>query len=196
MLTELVTLPLRVGVRATRLWLRGAEQVFELAQQVVESTGVIPGGRRASQPASDSTQPGREPSWADAPSFPNEPAAAPSVSAAPESTPRDEPEPVTRDEPEPEITPEPAHVSEEPTLVEEVAEAGAEDGAGAQVNVAEPWPDYRRMNARDVLSRLGTASAAELAAIQLYERAHRARQTVLSEAERRLRSNSGVGSRT
>jgi hypothetical protein len=184
MLTELITLPLRVGVRVTRLWVRGAEQAFGLAQQAVESTGVIPGGRRASQPAPDSTQPGREPSWADAPSSPDEPAAAPSVSAAPQPAPRYEPEP------------EPAHVSEEPTLVAEVAEAGADEGAGAQVNVAEPWPGYRRMNARDVLSRLDTASPAELAAIQLYERAHRARQTVLSQAERRLRSNSGVGSRT
>jgi len=87
-------------------------------------------------------------------------------------------------------------VSEEPTLVEEVAEPGAEDGAGAQVNVAEPWPGYRRMSARDVLNRLDAASPEELAAIQLYERSHRARQTVLNQAERRLRSASGVGSRT
>ena len=83
-------------------------------------------------------------------------------------------------------TGEPTHVSEEPELVEELAEPGAEEGAGAQVNVREPWEGYGRMNARDVVARLAAADPAELAAIELYERAHRNRRTVLNALGRRL----------
>lgn len=81
---------------------------------------------------------------------------------------------------------EPAHVSEEPEVVREVAEPGVEDGAGAQVTVDEPWEDYARMQANDVIERLATANQAELAAVTLYESAHQARQTVLSAVERQL----------
>jgi hypothetical protein len=70
--------------------------------------------------------------------------------------------------------------------VREEAEPGAEDGAGAQVTIDEPWDGYARLNARDVIARLSGASPAELAAVTLYETAHRARQTVLSAVERQL----------
>jgi hypothetical protein len=82
---------------------------------------------------------------------------------------------------------EPEHVSEEAVLVEESAEAGAEDGAGANVHIAEPWEGYARMGAREVIARLEGASPAELAAVQLYESAGRNRQTVKAAVERRLR---------
>jgi hypothetical protein len=82
---------------------------------------------------------------------------------------------------------EPAHVSAEPELVETSAEPGAEDGAGAAITVQEPWAGYRRMNARDVIDRARLASVAELAAIELYEARHRARQTVLAAVERQLK---------
>src|SRR5205814_1916344 len=39
----------------------------------------------------------------------------------------------------------PAHVSEEPELVAEFAEPGAEEEAGAEVEIAEPWEGYDRM---------------------------------------------------
>ena len=83
---------------------------------------------------------------------------------------------------------EPRHVSEEPELVEEVAEPGAQDGAGAEVRVEEPWEGYRRMSAKEVIARLGNASAAELTAVGLYENGNQGRQTVLSAVERGLRT--------
>jgi hypothetical protein len=79
-------------------------------------------------------------------------------------------------------------------LVREVAEPGAEDGAGAAVTVDEPWPGYARMNAKDVIERLAHATPAELAAVQLYESLNRDRQTVRAAAERNLKIKTGRGS--
>lgn len=78
----------------------------------------------------------------------------------------------------------PDHVSEEPVLVREEAEPGAEDGAGASIRVDEPWDGYRRMAARDIVTRLAASSPAELAGVQLYESTHRKRQTVLAAVAR------------
>jgi hypothetical protein len=72
--------------------------------------------------------------------------------------------------------------------VEEVAEPGAEDGAGAQVHVAEPWPGYRALRAADVIDRIAKASPEELAAIELYELSGRKRRTVIAAAQRQLGS--------
>jgi len=91
--------------------------------------------------------------------------------------------PVPRVEPEPE----PAHVSEEPELVAEVAEAGAEEGAGAEVHVEEPWPGYNRMTAADITDRLRAAPTVEAAAVSLYEAAGKGRSSVLQAASRRVR---------
>ncbi|MFZ0043151.1 MAG: hypothetical protein WAK93_17720, partial [Solirubrobacteraceae bacterium] len=85
---------------------------------------------------------------------------------------------------------EPAHVSEEPVLVEEVAEPGAEDGAGAQITVEEPWEGYRLMNAGAIIDRLSGADPAELGAVELYELAHRKRQTVIEAAQREFKRRS------
>ena len=92
------------------------------------------------------------------------------------------------------LEPEPPHVSEEPELVEEVAEPGAEDGAGASVEIAEPWPGYRGLRADEVIARIDAATPAELAGIELYETAHRNRQTVLDAAQRSLKTKTGRGS--
>jgi hypothetical protein len=89
---------------------------------------------------------------------------------------------------------EPVHISEEPELVEEVAEPGAEDGAGASVHVEEPWSGYEHMKADDVIDRLAGATPAELAAIQLYESGRKSRTTVLEAVERELRISTGSGS--
>jgi hypothetical protein len=82
----------------------------------------------------------------------------------------------------------PAHVSEEPTLVREESEPGAEDGAGATIHVAEPWPGYDRANARDIVARLAGRDTAELAAVRLHESMHRKRSTVLQAVDRELRA--------
>jgi hypothetical protein len=80
---------------------------------------------------------------------------------------------------------EPAHVSEEPVLVAESAELGAEEGAGAEVHVDEPWPGYREMTAAQIKQRLRAASPAEAAAVSLYEASGKGRTSVLAEASRR-----------
>jgi len=80
----------------------------------------------------------------------------------------------------------PAHVSEEVELVEEVAEPGAEDGAGAQVHVTEPWDGYDQMKADDVIDRITGASVAELATVELYELSGRSRQSVIDAVKREL----------
>ena len=84
-------------------------------------------------------------------------------------------------------------MSAEPTLVEESAEPGAEDGAGAQVRVSEPWDGYRQMKAEEVIARMTEATPEELAAVQLYETVNRNRETVITAAERQLRTKTGQG---
>ena len=84
----------------------------------------------------------------------------------------------------------PDHVDEEPVLVAEAAEEGAEDGAGAELHVEPPWDGYERMSAADVRDRLAAASAAEAAAVELYESTHKSRRSVLDAAERMLRNQS------
>jgi hypothetical protein len=82
---------------------------------------------------------------------------------------------------------EPPHVSEEPVLVAEVAEQGAEEGAGAEVQVAEPWPGYERMTAADIKDRLRVESTEVAAAVSLYEAMGKGRSSVLEAAARRMR---------
>jgi hypothetical protein len=76
-------------------------------------------------------------------------------------------------------------IDDEPELVAEVAEPGAEDGASAELEVDEPWAGYDDLTADDAIERVRQADAAELAVVELYERAHKQRRTVLAAAERR-----------
>jgi hypothetical protein len=82
----------------------------------------------------------------------------------------------------------PDHVDEDPVLVAETAEEGAEDGAGPELTVEPPWDGYDRMTAADIRDRLSAASAAEAAAVELYESTHKSRRSVLDAAARALRS--------
>jgi hypothetical protein len=66
----------------------------------------------------------------------------------------------------------PPHISEELQFVEAFAEPGAEDGAGAEVHVREPWNAYARMTANAVIARLVEASREEIAAVILYDTRH------------------------
>jgi hypothetical protein len=89
---------------------------------------------------------------------------------------------------EPDLEPEPAHVDEEPVLVAEVAEEGAEEGAGAEVSIEEPWPGYDGMTAADIKDRLRAEDEIVVAAVRLYEASRKGRASVL---EATLRKASG-----
>ena len=82
----------------------------------------------------------------------------------------------------------PDHVDEEVVLVAEVAEEGAEDGAGAEVRIEEPWEGYDEMTAPQINDRLTAATSELAAAVELYESAGKRRRTVLAAAERALRA--------
>jgi hypothetical protein len=81
----------------------------------------------------------------------------------------------------------PDHVDEEVVLVAEVAEEGAEDGAGAELTVAPPWDGYDRMTAADIRDRLAAATPVEAAAVELYESTRKNRRTVMDAAASALR---------
>ncbi len=102
----------------------------------------------------------------------------------------DEPEPdpdggASRDAPAPVIDPQP-HVDPDEELVAEFADSGAEEGAGAELRVDEPWPGYRRMTAKEITDRLAAVSAEEVAVVRLYESTHRKRRDVLRATDRAL----------
>jgi hypothetical protein len=79
-------------------------------------------------------------------------------------------------------------VDDEPVPVAEFAEAGAEDGAGAEVHVDPPWDGYDAMSAAQIKRRLSTADSGAAAAVSLYEGAGRGRVSVVAAAGRRLRA--------
>ena len=81
----------------------------------------------------------------------------------------------------------PDHVDEEVVLVAEIAEDGAEDGAGPELHVEAPWEGYDKMTAADIRDRLAAASPTEAAAVELYETTHKNRSSVLDAAGRALR---------
>jgi hypothetical protein len=82
----------------------------------------------------------------------------------------------------------PDHVDEEVVLVAEVAEEGAEDGAGPEIRVEEPWDGYDEMTAPQIRDRLAAADGVLAAAVDLYETTHKSRRTVIEAAERALKS--------
>ena len=200
MVGQLLTLPLRIGARGTQIALRTVEGVAgRTAMGALQLVGMIKGRGSTQSPNADTdvaqepsrTQPPREDAAqtgaaAEAALSRETPIASPGSPAPIVSA----PVPVDLERP---IAPEPTHVSEEPELVREEAEPGAEDGAGAAVTVRPPWKGYERMAAREVIARLGDATAAELAAVELYERSNRSRQTVLEAVERRMKTANGRG---
>jgi hypothetical protein len=212
MCLEMIRLPLRIAASATRLGVRLTEQAAGVAlgvtRRLIEAAGpgeppgpaaggggesgglrvdvVIASSPSTSETASDrpsaqdATDAARGPEARTPPTRPQAPAAEASSSAP---TSLSSPAPATR----PPAASPPRRVSEEVQFVEAFAEPGAEEGAGAEVHVREPWNGYARMTANEVIARLAEASREEVAAVMLYERAHRRRQTVLAAAERQLR---------
>lgn len=168
---EIITLPIRLTVRVASLALRGCEGLATRTLAVaVQAAELIRPHAQDSQASSARPSP-----RAGSAETPPAPATRP---LRPERAPA-----IDFDEAAPES---PAHVSEEPILAAEVAEPGAEDGAGAEVRVDQPWPGYAQLNAKDVVARIVAADPAELAAIQLFEAANRRRQTVLAAVEQQL----------
>src|SRR4051812_17837281 len=154
-----IRLGFRVGIGVLRFELRVIEHLLGLNRD--EADTFVPQPPPAARPAPPEPEP--EP----------EPVEPPLAVVA-------EPEP-----PEPE--PEELHIDTEPELVGEFAEPGAEDGAGAELHVAEPWEGYKRMRVADVRDRVAVAGPEELAVIQLYEGTHRRRRSVLDAVERRTK---------
>jgi hypothetical protein len=206
MVGELMTIPVRAGLRVTQFALRttlsASARAFTIANGLVRSvTGTDGSGHEQwTPPPASPSRPARERServttnGVDPRSTVTEPPPAPAASPEQEAQAAIEAEPVDAvvvDEPEP-VFEEPRHVSEEPTLVEEFAEPGAEDGAGASITVEEPWSGYDQMTAKDVAARLVAVTPAELAAVQLYETTHKQRETVLSAVERELRKGAAA----
>jgi hypothetical protein len=174
MVGELITLPLRLGMRAADTVLRTGVTVsgrtLQLAGELLktftgsETNGAVPTG--ADGQAEGAPQRPRSTATGDATAQP-----APSRPAI-----------------SPEPPQEPAHVSEEAVLVDELAESGAEDGAGATIEVAEPWEGYDQMTAKKIVAQLRSSTAAQLAMVELYESANRNRETVLAAVKRRLKT--------
>ena len=77
-------------------------------------------------------------------------------------------------------------VDDAPVPVAQFGGEGAEEDAGAEVRVAEPWDGYAAMNAAQVRNRLEGADRETLAAVVLYEGFGKSRSSVIQTAERRL----------
>lgn len=194
MFGELITLPLRVTGTAVRIYWRATEQALSLASNaagyVIERVSPGPHERPAGSANAAPGAPPEDRAPTQTPASPMSPAT--SRESAPPAQPLIVPR-ATEPQPAPPAE-EPTHVSEEPELVQAFAEPGAEDGAGAELRIQEPWDGYRRMTAREVTARLSGATAAVLAAVQLYESTTQGRQTVLAAVERQMRAANGSGS--
>jgi hypothetical protein len=172
---SLILLPLRMCTRATALAVRGAREIVERAAGLAGLAPEAPDFRAEPAGPPTRTPPPQRPTQRQM--------AEPEPAESAESALVDRGEPVQYDAPEPV---EPPHIEVDDELVGEVAEPGAEDGAGAQVRIAEPWAGYREMRAADVIDRVAAASPEELAAIELYELSSRKRRTVIAAAQREL----------
>lgn len=96
--------------------------------------------------------------------------------------------------PPPPLPDEAKTLDDQPVLVAEFGGEGAEDNAGAQVSVGEPWEGYDRMNVQAVKDRLTEADREALGAVVLYEAFGKKRSSVTQAAERRLTQLSPPGS--
>ena len=215
MTARLLALPVTIGLRAARIGLRAARLPLDVLGALTgQDGGDEPFPQTADEPRAEEAPGATAPRRPEAP--PREPAPRPHSSNGAASAPVDVPgtAPVEVPGPAPVDVPGPApvdvpgpshdasashaldggavtdeqdeHVSEEPTLVAEFAEAGAEDGAHAELDVSEPWDGYASMTARAIEQRLAGATAEEVAVVRLYEATHKRRQSVLKATERRM----------
>jgi hypothetical protein len=68
-----------------------------------------------------------------------------------------------------------------------VADPGAEAGAGAELEIAEPWEGYDRMPVSQITEQLSAAPVEAAAAVRLYEAVNRSRTDIVHAADARLR---------
>jgi hypothetical protein len=183
--TDLIRAPLQLGLSVAERVLDAGIGLLRGARSLLE-----PEERAPSEP-SPAEREGRPPapSPADAPASPARAEPAPPTTAAPAV---DEPAPSPPDQPAP-FPPVEDHVDEGVVLAAEAAEAGAEEGAHAELHVEEPWEGYDRMRVGEITTQLEGATREALATVELYERTHRGRPSVLEAADRRLRELSGRG---
>ena len=238
MITKLVTLPVRVGLSATRTTLgittklagRVAGEVITVVysqviarqphERATTPSGTRPGTATAAKPsrtgAGAAATPGSgapaggsradDGARRDATSSngaANGAGAAASAASALASTPSPTPAPkaattapstdaapsADEEAPSTPLTAEEAAaktIDDSDEVVAEFAEPGAEDGAGAQLTLEEPWDGYDAANADEITARIADSDAAQLALIELYEQTHKGRKTVLEAAGRRL----------
>jgi outer membrane biosynthesis protein TonB len=183
-LGSILTRQYRFATRGIQFTLQTARQAIDVAEDVAGRLG-LHNGHTDDDVVTGAVVPDPEP-VASPPPPPPAPPPPPEPQAEPPRKPELPPEPPA----EPPREPEPPHISTEPELVEEFSEPGAEDGAGAQVRVGEPWPGYRSLKARDVIARLPTATREELAAVELFEFAGANRKSVVVAAQRALKKAS------
>jgi hypothetical protein len=197
-LGSILTRQYRFATRGIEISLRTAHQTIDIAGGVVVEIagrlGLGDGRRHDHRDAFDTEVMPEPTTTSPAPEAPPAPEARPAPEAppAPRAAPAPasaRPEPPKPEPPEP-MPLEPSHVSTEPELVRESAEPGAEDGAGAQIRIDEPWPGYRSLKARDIVSRLSSATREELAAVELFETAGANRSSVIGAARRALKKAS------
>jgi outer membrane biosynthesis protein TonB len=206
---SLISLPLRFGVRTARASLQATRDLVELGLATLDIVGRVLGEEPTE--GGDRAETAPEPPVAPAPppAAPEPPAPEPPAAPAPEPPappPAPPVEPVAPPEPPPAaaVPPVPApgptestsidiglepeeHSPDERELVEEFADPGAEDGAGASLRVEPPFEGYDALRAPDVIAHLRSADLAELGETELYERTHRGRRTVLEAITREIR---------
>ena len=168
---------LSLALRVSELALEGAAGMVRIARHALEST--------TDQAASDGSDvfgayEDETPPWERAEG---------AVAGEPPPPPPPEPEPMPDPDPIPKRPPVPETVKtedDEPEFVATFADEGAEEGAGAELRVDEPWEGYDGMKATEVVRALADAAPEAVAAVRLYEAAGKKRRSVIEAAERRL----------
>jgi hypothetical protein len=171
--------PARLTLRVWELGLSSAASVAKLGLELLEPERAGSAAPPYTPPPPAEAGNGRAGRSVDVPPPPPSPSPAPRARKAP--PPADSP-PAVPDE----LIPD--HVDEEVVLVAEVAEEGAEGGAGPELHVDEPWEGYDEMTAPEIRARLADGNAVLAAAVDLYETTHKSRRTVIEAAERALKS--------
>ena len=161
--------PLRLTLRVWELGLSSAATAARLGLELLEAERGDPLATADRYPPPPPT---RSPGNGGAPDV---------IDVEPSPSPAADPPPAMPDE----LIPD--HVDEEIVLVAEVAEEGAEEGAGPELHIDEPWDGYDEMTAPQINDRLAAATAELAAAVDLYERTRKSRRTVLDAAERALK---------
>jgi len=176
-LSRVADVTFTVARRAGSLALSTVRQVADMALERRSRSRDQWSVRPPASGRSGSTMPPAAPPPAPAPARPADP--PPTAADAPVPTPAAAAAPAP-----PETTDE--HVDRDAVVVGEFADEGAEDGAGAQIRVGEPWEGYGSLTAKEVNDRLAAAGPESLAVARLYEAANRNRVTVLREIDRRM----------